>query len=78
MYSFTNLPTKNESPRIEGVVEEHSYRIQTSDGWRICDVGRVTDEQTAGDIADAIHFARDVGYQHALADVRKQLGINQP
>ena len=75
MYQFTNLPTKS-GPEIEGVAKDTHFRIQTAEGWRICDIGRTTDAQTAGDIADAIRFARDTGYKHALADVRRQLGID--
>lgn len=75
MHQFVNLPGK-DGPEIEWKVEENYYRIQTSEGWRICEVGRTTDRQTADDIACAIRFARDAGYKQALADVRRQLGID--
>ena len=74
MHKFTNLPNK-DGPKIEWKIEENCYRIQTSEGWLVCEIGRNTDRQTADDIACAIRFARDSGYEQALADVRKQLGI---
>lgn len=75
MYKFTNLPTKKAGPNIESEVTETTYKIFTSDGWIICEVGRYSSKGTASDIADAIRFARDAGYEQALSDVRNQLGI---
>lgn len=74
MYQFHNLPTKN-GPSIEGKASDHVYRVQTNDGWLICEIGRATDKQTAHDIAAAIRLARDAGYEQALMDIRHQLGI---
>ena len=74
MYQFTNLPTKN-GPEMEAVVTDGWFRIQTTEGREICAVSRSTPEGTASDIVDAIRFARDRGYQQALADIRRQLGI---
>lgn len=76
MYQFTNLPPKHGWD-IEGVVTETGYRIQTEDGWEICTVSRATDEATARDIADAIQYARDRGYEQAQADMQRALGLDR-
>jgi hypothetical protein len=75
MYKFCNLPKKGGA-EIEGLDRGNHYRIQTDEGWLICEVEKNHDAQIAGDIADAIRFARDEGYQQALADIRRQLGID--
>jgi hypothetical protein len=75
MYDFKNLPKKG-GIEIEGIAQDECFRIQTKEGWMICEVGRATDGQTAHDIADAIRFAREVGYRQALAHVRYTLGID--
>lgn len=76
MYNFSNLPTKTR-PEIEGIPEKDNFRIQTTEGCIICEISRTTEAQTARDIADAITFARDIGYRQALADIRRQLGIDK-
>jgi hypothetical protein len=76
MYEFKNLPTKN-GPKIEGKPQKECFRVQTEEGWMICEVGRATDQQTAYDIACAIRFARDTGYAQALAHIRHELGIRE-
>lgn len=76
MHQFTNLPRKG-GPEIEGIPRAEYYQIQTSEGWAICRVEKTTDARIATDIADAIRFARDAGYQQALTDIRRQLGIDR-
>ena len=74
MYQFINLPKKDEL-RIEGVDTDSHYRVQRDDGYRICEVEKNNDRQIASDIADAVRFARDAGYQQALSDIRNMLGV---
>lgn len=73
MYRFINLPPKGSE--VECVVEPHCFRVQTEDGWRVCEISRVSYAATASDIARAIISARDAGYDQALANLRNELGI---
>ena len=75
MYRMVNLPAKKDNQIIEGKFTGHSYRIQTSDGWEICQISKSTDEGIAREIAAAIRFARDLGYAQAQEDMRRQLGL---
>lgn len=75
MYQFTNLP-KKDGPEIKGISLNYCYQIRTENGI-ICEIGKNTDQGTASDIASAIRYARDAGYQQALSDVRRQLGIDK-
>lgn len=43
--------------------------------YQFLNLPKNTHAQIAGDIADAVRFARDAGYQQALSDIRKQLGV---
>ena len=74
MYQFINLPKKDEL-RIEGVDTDSHYRVQRDDGYLICEVEKNNDRQIASDIANAVRFARDAGYQQALSDIRNMLGV---
>ena len=76
MYQFSNLPKKNELG-IDCKFTEGCYRVQTTEGWMICEISRASHLATANDIADAIRRARDAGYQQALDDARKFLGIKE-
>lgn len=77
MYQFINLPDKN-GPAIKGIAEDHRFHIvsaQPSGDVTICEIERGSPDMIAQDIASAIRYARDAGYQQALRDVRRTLGI---
>ena len=71
MYRFMNLPHRNSNFDIKGRVDENYFTIFNSDGWSmICEVGRITPEGTARDIADSIRLARNSGYEQCRSDFK--------
>jgi hypothetical protein len=61
----TNIPTKKSGVRIKckrGISGD--YNFITADGWRIETCYSPTE------LARLVEYARDRGYEHAMADIR--------
>jgi len=72
-----NLPEKDKG-RIRGYYNsvDDSYHITTIMGDKIIDIGpRLRKETIAEDIAIAIEYARDIGFNQGVASIRKALGF---
>lgn len=79
---MVNLPSKNSDVGVIGLFVNEEYIIYSSMNgmpmYRITAIdSRMTHDGIAGSIARAIREARDIGYEQALADIRKTLGIKE-
>lgn len=77
MYRLVNIPEARSGVAITCEVEEDAFHLKGMYGSTMGRIYRTTDSMIASDIARAVTLARDIGYQHALADIRKTLGIKE-
>lgn len=78
---FANLPSKSSDGVVCCEVDDNAYHVYASypnNKYRgnstICRISR-SEKSILQDIASVIECARDQGYQQALIDVRRSLGI---
>ena len=75
-----NLPTKGSDQTITCEVQPEGFTLFAGEGqrrWRMGELCTATTAALAQDIAELIRQARDTGYEHALADVRRVLGLKE-
>lgn len=78
VWQVINLPTRASNNEIVCVYEEstQSYRLQTSEGWRIADLAATTPQGLASEIASLVRIVRDQGFEQGRAHVREALGVS--